>query len=169
MKTKNLENFQKLVSNENSGWLDKFLHYKANQKILDRSSKVAVNVLEALRERKMTQKDLAEKMNVSAQQINKIVRGQQNLTFGTIGKLEDALGINLIEIIEFKSINEIKTNAVVIKANKESQSDEILLEKFETNPFSNNFKKKKSTNMSVVYSKSKELMNYNKPTYNVAI
>jgi ribosome-binding protein aMBF1 (putative translation factor) len=73
MKTKNLENFQKLVSKEESGWLGKFLHYNSNQKMLDNSSKVAVNVLEALRAKKMTQKDLAEKMNVSAQQINKIV------------------------------------------------------------------------------------------------
>ena len=32
MKTKNLENFQKLVSNEQSGWLDTFLNYKANKK-----------------------------------------------------------------------------------------------------------------------------------------
>ena len=28
MKTKNIINFEKLVSNENSGWLDKFLQYK---------------------------------------------------------------------------------------------------------------------------------------------
>ena len=48
-------------------------------------------------------------MNVSAQQINKIIKGQQNLTFETVGKLEDALGISLMEIIAFKSTNEIKT------------------------------------------------------------
>lgn len=108
MRTKNLENFQKLVSNENSGWLDKFLHYKANKKWLDNSSKIAVNVLEALREKGMSQRDLAEKMKVSAQQINKIVKGQQNLTFETVGKLEDALGITLMEIIDVKSANEIK-------------------------------------------------------------
>lgn len=30
-RTKNLENFQKLVSNENSGWLDTFLKYKINK------------------------------------------------------------------------------------------------------------------------------------------
>ena len=103
MKTKNLENFQKLISNEESGWLNKFLHYKANKKWLDNSSKVAVNVLEALKEKKMSQKDLAEKMKVSAQQINKIVKGRQNLTFETVGKLEIALGIALMEIIDSKS------------------------------------------------------------------
>src|SRR5690606_1721399 len=113
MKTKNLENFEKLVSNENSSWLDSFLHYKANQKWLDNSSKIAINVLEALKDKKMSQKDLAEKMNVSAQQINKIVRGKQNLTFETIAKLETALAISLMEIIEYKTVNEIKTNATI--------------------------------------------------------
>jgi ribosome-binding protein aMBF1 (putative translation factor) len=115
MKTKNLENFEKLVSNENSGWLDSFLHYKANKRWLDYSSEVAVNVLEALREKEMSQKDLAKKMNVSAQQINKIVKGKQNLTFETIGKLEDALGISLIEIIAFKPTMEIKTSTTQIQ------------------------------------------------------
>ncbi len=138
MKTDNLENFQKLVSNEESGWLSKFLHYKSNQKMLDNSSKVAVNVLEALRTKKMTQKDLAEKMNVSAQQINKIVRGKQNLTFGTIAKLEDALGITLMEIIDYKSVNSAKINAIQkTKTEKRTQK----------NSFSNEFIKKENTHM----------------------
>ena len=147
MKTKNLENFQKLVSNEKSGWLDKFLYYKANQKRLDNSSKVAVNVLEALRARKMSQKDLALKMNVSAQQINKIVRGQQNLTFGTIGKLEEALGITLMEIVDFKSASNIKTNATQIKVIQKTNTEKIGL----NSSFSDEFIKKEGTQLKVVY------------------
>lgn len=158
MKTKNLENFQKLISNENSGWLDKFLHYKANQKRLDHSSKVAVNVLEALKERKMTQKDLAEKMNVSAQQINKIVRGQQNLTFGTIGKLEDALGITLIEIIDFKSAKKIKTSATQIKAIQKTKTEKIA----PINSFSGEFIKKEGAHMKVVYNVLTQPTSYQK-------
>lgn len=103
MKSKNLENFQKLVSNEQSGWLDKFSHYKANKSWLDKSALVALNVLEALKAKGWTQKDLAEKMKVSSQQVNKIVKGQQNLTFETISKLEIALETSLIEIIDFKA------------------------------------------------------------------
>jgi transcriptional regulator with XRE-family HTH domain len=158
MKNKNLENFQKLVSNENSGWLDKFLDYKANKKRLDNSSKVAVNVLEALREKKMSQKDLAEKMNVSAQQINKIVRGQQNLTFGTIAKLEDALGITLIEIIDFKSANEIKVSATQIKAIQKTKTENIV----PNNSFSDEFIKKEGTHMKVVYSILSQPTSYQK-------
>jgi ribosome-binding protein aMBF1 (putative translation factor) len=158
MKTKNLENFQKLVSNEESGWLDKFLHYKANQKKLDNSSKVAVNVLEALRDKKMSQKDLAEKMNVSAQQINKIVRGQQNLTFGTIGKLEDALDITLMEIIDFKPVNKIKANATLIKAIQKTKTEKIA----PNNSFSDDFIKKEGTQMKVVYNATTQPTSYQK-------
>lgn len=147
MKTENLENFKKLVSNENSGWLDKFLHFKANKKWLDNSSKVAVNVLEALGEKKMSQKDLAKKMNVSAQQINKIVRGKQNLTFDTVGKLENALGITLMEIIDFKSVNNIKANATQIKAVQKTNTEKLAV----NNSFSNEFIKKEGAHMKVVY------------------
>ena len=160
MKTKNLENFEKLVSNENSSWLDSFLHYKANQKWLDNSSKVAINVLEVLKDKKLSQKDLAEKMNVSAQQVNKIVRGKQNLTFETIAKLETALEISLMEIIEYKSINEINTNATVFKAAKKTISEKIALEPFGIQLFSDNFKKKESAEMNVVYKNLNDPLDY---------
>jgi transcriptional regulator with XRE-family HTH domain len=50
----------------------------------------------ALREKGMTQKDLAEKLNVSPQQVSKIVKGKENLTLETISKLEYVLGVELI-------------------------------------------------------------------------
>lgn len=158
MKTKNLENFQKLISNEESGWLNKFLHYKANKKWLDNSSKVAVNVLEALKEKKMSQKDLAEKMKVSAQQINKIVKGRQNLTFETVGKLEVALGISLMEIIDSKQANEIKASATQIKAIQKTNTEKIVANK----AFSNDFIKKQGTHMCVVYNILEQSTNYQK-------
>ena len=103
MKSKNLENFEKLVSNEQSGWLDKFSYYKNNKSWLDKSAIVALNVLEVLKAKGWSQKDLAEKMKVSSQQVNKILKGQQNLTLETISKLETALEISLIEIIDFNA------------------------------------------------------------------
>ena len=98
-----LEKFGKLVSNEPSNFLSKLEYYRTNKKWLDKSAMVAVNVLEALKTKGLSQKDLAQKMNVSAQQVNKILKGQQNLTFETISKLETALEISLIEIIDFKA------------------------------------------------------------------
>lgn len=127
MKTKNLENFQKLVSNEQSGWLDKFLYYKANKSWLDKSAMVAVNILEALKTKGWSQKDLAQKMKVSAQQVNKILKGQQNLTFETISKLEAALEISLMEIIDYKPLAEIKTSATQIKAASTTLKEEFII------------------------------------------
>ncbi|WP_395046407.1 multiprotein-bridging factor 1 family protein [Flavobacterium sp.] len=127
MKTKNLENFQKLVSNEQSAWLDKFLYYKANKSWLDKSAMVAVNVLEALKAKGWSQKDLAQKMKVSAQQVNKILKGQQNLTFETICKLETALEISLMEIIDYKQVAEIKTSATQIKSASTTLKEEFIV------------------------------------------
>lgn len=127
MKTKNLENFQKLVSNEQSGWLDKFLYYKANKSWLDKSAMVAVNILEALKTKGWSQKDLAQKMKVSAQQVNKILKGQQNLTFETISKLENALEISLMEIIDYKPLAEIKTSATQIKSASTTLKEEFII------------------------------------------
>lgn len=100
-----LEKFGKLVSNEPSNFLSKLEYYRTNKKWLDKSAMIAVNVLEALKTKGLSQKDLAQKMNVSAQQVNKILKGQQNLTFETISKLETALEISLIEIVDFKATN----------------------------------------------------------------
>lgn len=102
-----LDKFEKLVSNEPSNFLSKLEYYKANKKWINQSSKVAINVLEALKQKGLSQKDLAKKMKVSAQQVNKILKGQQNLTLETISKLESALEISLIEIIDLKKDQEI--------------------------------------------------------------
>jgi len=56
-----------------------------------------VRVLDALKAQGLTQKDLAVRMNVSPQQINKIVMGQENLTPETIYSLEITLGIRIID------------------------------------------------------------------------
>lgn len=162
MKTKNLENFQKLVSNEQSGWLDTFLNYKVNKSWLDKSAIVAVNVLEALKAKGWSQKDLAQKMKVSAQQVNKILKGQQNLTFETISKLEAALCISLIEIIDYKSIAEIKTNSTKIKAVEKKLTNELAKVVPEDFNFSDNFKQKEGAQMDVVYNKFSQTINYPK-------
>jgi ribosome-binding protein aMBF1 (putative translation factor) len=50
-----------------------------------------------LKAQHLSQKNLAERVNVSPQQINKIVKGKENLTLETISKLELALGIRIID------------------------------------------------------------------------
>lgn len=92
-----------LASGEQSGWLNDAQWREENQGWLKRSQYIALKILRTLRVNKMSQKELAELIKVSPQQINKIVKGRENLTLETISTLEKALGIVLIEIPEFIS------------------------------------------------------------------
>lgn len=94
----NLDKFNKIISSKNSTWQDEATWRNENEFWLTFSFDIAVRVLDTLRDKKMTQKELAEKMNVSPQFINKIVKGQENLSLETIGKLSRALGVALIEV-----------------------------------------------------------------------
>ena len=67
---------------------------------LERSTRIAVSVLTILRERGITKQSLAERMGVSAQYISKIVKGSENLTLETIAKLEKALNVDLVSVID---------------------------------------------------------------------
>jgi ribosome-binding protein aMBF1 (putative translation factor) len=77
-------------------WLDKGIFRQENETWLNISFMIGLNVLRALREQKMTQRQLAQALNCSPQYVNKIVKGSENLTLETICKLEQALQIKLI-------------------------------------------------------------------------
>lgn len=94
----NLEKFNKVLSNQKSTWEKDAKWREANEDWLSDSFKIAVLVLETLHSKNMTQKELADKMKVSPQFINKVVKGQENLSLETIAKLGKALGIRLIEV-----------------------------------------------------------------------
>ena len=73
-----------------------------NKKWLSYSSNIALRVLAALEEsEEMTQKSLAEKVGVSPQYINKVLKGQENLSLQTIAKLSEALNMELITFPKF--------------------------------------------------------------------
>ena len=104
-KNQNLINFLNLVSNEHpKDWRDDAVFYRNNKEWLDRSANIAIKILSTLRHNRKenrfptTQKDLAEIMNITPQQVNKMVKGTENLTLETISRIEKALDIQLIEI-----------------------------------------------------------------------
>ena len=102
----NMNNFLKLVSKKPAS--DKIvkdiLFYEENKEWLDRSANIAIKILSTLRHNRKenrfptTQKDLAEIMNITPQQVNKMVKGTENLTLETISRVEKALNIQLIDI-----------------------------------------------------------------------
>ena len=106
-KNQNLINFLNLVSNEHpKDWQKDAKFYEENKEWLDLSAKIAIKILSILRNNRKenrlpnSQKDLADMMGVSPQQVNKMVKGSENLTLETISKVEKALGIQLMEISE---------------------------------------------------------------------
>lgn len=86
------------VSSRPSRWMEKALRDEANEAWLDRSAEIALRILSTLKAKNMSQKELAAIIGVSPQQINKIVKGNVNLTLETISKLEAALDIQLMAV-----------------------------------------------------------------------
>lgn len=79
-----------------SDWIEKANKRQENKEWLKHSQKIALKVLRTLRKEKISQKSLAERIGVSPQYVNKIVKGKENLTLETISKLEKALSIDLM-------------------------------------------------------------------------
>lgn len=107
MKPTNKEKFLALVSDQDKRSLDAITWRAENQGWLKNAHAVALKILQTLKSKKMTQKGLAELMQVSPQQVNKWVKGKENFTFETISKIEAALGIELIQV-GVKETQEIK-------------------------------------------------------------
>jgi ribosome-binding protein aMBF1 (putative translation factor) len=82
------------------GWKERKDYKPENRGKLRKAMGVALRVLEILDERKLSQQDLAVKMKVTRQHISKILKGQENMTFETVDKLERALGVQLVQVVE---------------------------------------------------------------------
>jgi len=106
------KNIEDLVVGQ-SNWKDKARQRKADKPWLKKSQAIAFMVLDALKYKNMTQVQLAEKLGVSPQQINKIVKGNENLTLETISKLENALGIQLFVPYEVAKSNRLELVSLI--------------------------------------------------------
>lgn len=71
-------------------------HRRDNREMLRESREIALKILEALYERKMTQRVFAKEMSVSPQQVAKWVRGTENMTLSTMVKIQKVLNIQLL-------------------------------------------------------------------------
>lgn len=71
---------------------------RQNREWLKMSQDIALLVHYHLRNSGMSQKILAEKMDVSPTYISRLLKGKENLTLETINKLQSALNQNIISI-----------------------------------------------------------------------
>ena len=77
-------------------WREKAEWRRANRRWLKYSGYIAIAVMNRLEELRMSQKELAQKMNCSPQYISKLLKGSENLTLETISKLEEFLDLDLV-------------------------------------------------------------------------
>lgn len=93
--------------------------------MLKESQKIAIKVLMKLDELGWTQKDLASKMSVKPQQVNKIVSGKENLTIETQIKLQNILDIPVLaSYYENKSKEMVKQIKTFINEHKYSPAEQ---------------------------------------------
>lgn len=90
---KKLEDF---TLGNKSKWKEKAKNRIANRSWLYHSRKIAIKINVFLKENNIKQKELAELLDVSPQQVSKILKGKENLKLETISKIENVLNIELI-------------------------------------------------------------------------
>lgn len=79
-----------------TGWKDKAQWRRENRRWLRYSGFIALAVMNRLEEKKLSQRELAERMKCSPQYVSKLLKGSENLTLDTISKLEECLDLDLL-------------------------------------------------------------------------
>ena len=92
----NKEKFLQLVSEEDLRTFEEVKNRIKNREMLHESQQIALKILMKLKSINWSQKDLAKAMNVTPQQVSKIVSGKENLTIETQIKLQHILDIPVL-------------------------------------------------------------------------
>lgn len=87
------KNLNSKVRRTATRWKARAKQDSSNRKNIRRAQAFALELLDYMDDEGIKQKDLAKKMNVSPQQVSKILSAKSNLTFETLDKIEDALGV----------------------------------------------------------------------------
>lgn len=86
------------VEDDESPWIKKAKYRRENRNWLIKARLIALKILTQLDNLEITKIDLSERSGIPIQEINSIVKGDQDLTLSTIVTLEDVLEIALINI-----------------------------------------------------------------------
>ncbi len=82
----------------NAKWLQIAKWNKEHADALEDYMLIAMRISSTLKERKMTQKELAQKLDVSPQALTRIMKGRQNLTLNKVKQIERVLDISIMNI-----------------------------------------------------------------------
>jgi transcriptional regulator with XRE-family HTH domain len=86
-------------SNKDTEWKKEAEERQAARKESKKAGLIATQLAYYMAMHKISQTDLGKMIGVKPQQISKVLKGRENLTLATIEKIEEALGINLIQVI----------------------------------------------------------------------
>lgn len=116
------EKFKALVSKEKTTTVEENRKRVGNRSRLQESQEIALKVLNKLEELGWSQRKLAKEMDVSPQQITKIVKGSENLTLETQVKLQEILNIPILATYYENRIENISSlvNSSVLKGIEKS-------------------------------------------------
>jgi transcriptional regulator with XRE-family HTH domain len=92
------DKLNQIIANEPSKWLEEANYRFENKAWLRKSQAIALKILRHIRANGISQKELAEKLNVAPQQVNRWVKGSENFTLETISRIENVLDIQLINV-----------------------------------------------------------------------
>jgi plasmid maintenance system antidote protein VapI len=132
----NKDKFNQLVSGEDNRTLADVNKRIKNRAMLRESQQIALKVLMKLDEFGWSQKDLAKAMEVTPQQITKIVSGKENLTIETQIKLQHILDIPVLASYYENKMTEIDQRIVTF----EKRVDKMVVQAIE---YSNNYQSTK--------------------------
>ena len=85
------------ASSTSSKWREKAEWRNVNKSWLRYSQRIAMMMLDKMEEVGLTQKSVAERMGCSQQYISRVLKGTENLSIETISKIEEALGLEILE------------------------------------------------------------------------
>jgi transcriptional regulator with XRE-family HTH domain len=92
------DKLNQIIANEPNKWLEEANYRFENKAWLRKSQAIALKILRHIRANGISQKELAEKLNVAPQQVNRWVKGSENFTLETISRVENVLDIQLINV-----------------------------------------------------------------------
>lgn len=127
-----IDKLETLAKGNVSSWRERVRKKKENSGWLKRSRDIALDVLTILDAKQLSKNDFSRMLEVSPQQVSKLLRGDANMTLSTINKIELVLGRSLIEVVDpidleneyigevyFKNIGHFDENTIMsyIKSN----------------------------------------------------
>lgn len=86
-------------------------------RFIDNTFDLSDRISYLLSKNKMTQKDLADKLNKKESEVSKWLSGTHNFTIKTISKIEDVFDEKMINVVSDKQITKRETKYIFINSN----------------------------------------------------